>query len=214
MTTKVLIADDQEMVRLGLELIVKSDPELEVAGIAVDGFEALEMARELKPDVCTLDIRMPGLSGLEVTEKLNGAAGHRPAVVIVTTYDHNEYLFQALEHGASGFVLKDSPSEVITTAIHAAAKSDVLISPRLTHRLVDSFVARPADSRALNEFNDREREVLLAVCAGQRNHEIAEQISASTSTVKGYIANLMAKTGADNRVKLVIWVYRNTNVQL
>lgn len=212
MTIDVLIADDQAMVRTGLQQMIEADPALRVVGSAADGREALDLARRLRPDVCTLDIRMPELTGLEVTEELAKDAD-RPAIVIVTTYDLEEYLFRALQAGASGFVLKDASAQVVTGAIHAAATGESLISPRLTQRLIDTYLQRPRHAKALDRFTPREQDVLRAVCSGLTNDQIAEQHHISLSTAKGHIRTLMQKTGTDNRVKLVIWTYQNTTIQ-
>lgn len=211
MAIDVLIADDQEMVRTGLQQMIDADPGLRVIGVATDGREALDLARELRPDVCTLDVRMPELTGLQVTEHL-AADPDPPAIVIVTTYDLEEYLFRALQAGASGFVLKDASAAVLTGAIHAAATGETLISPRLTNRLIDTYLERPRQSTALDQFTPREQEVLGAVCSGLTNDEIARNHQMSLSTAKGHIRTLMQKTGADNRVKLVIWAYQHTTI--
>ncbi len=212
MSTTVLIADDQEMVRTGLQHMIDADPHLEVIGAAEDGRQALAMARELRPDVCTLDVRMPHLTGLEVTREL-ATDPDPPAIVIVTTYDLEEYLFQALEAGASGFVLKDSPATVVNDAIHAAATGDALISPTLTHRLIQTYLQKsPRRSSGLGRFTPREQEVLHAVCKGATNDELARTMTLSVSTIKGHIASLMQKTDTSSRVNLVIWAYRNTSI--
>lgn len=211
MTIEVLIADDQEMVRTGLQQMINADPGLEVVGVASNGQQALDLARELKPDVCALDIRMPRLTGLEVTQHLVKDPSP-PAIVIVTTYDIEEYLFKALQAGASGFVLKDASAAVLTGAIHAAATGETLISPRLTQRLIDTYLQRPRYSKALDRFTPREQEILRSVCSGLTNDEIASQHQISLSTAKGHIRTLMQKTGTDNRVKLVIWSYQHTTI--
>ena len=211
MSIDVLIADDQEMVRTGLQQMIDADPNLRVVGVARDGREALELARQLRPAVCTLDVRMPHLTGLQVTEVL-AADPEPPAIVIVTTYDLEEYLFKALQAGASGFVLKDASAAVLTGAIHAAATGETLISPRLTNRLIDTYLERPRTSTALDQFTPREQEVLGAVCNGLTNDEIARNLDMSLSTAKGHVRTLMQKTGADNRVKLVIWAYQHTTI--
>ncbi len=211
MTIDVVIADDQEMVRTGLKQMIDADPDLRVIGVANDGNEAIDLVRRLEPDVCTLDIRMPGLTGLEVTEALAGD-DDPPAIVIVTTYDVEEYLFRALQAGASGFVLKDASAAVLTGAIHAAATGETLISPRLTHRLIETYLERPRQSTAMELFTPREQEVLEAVCSGLTNDEIARNHQMSLSTAKGHIRTLMQKTGVDNRVKLVIWAYQHTTI--
>lgn len=212
MTITVMIADDQEMVRTGLRQMIEADPELRVVGVASDGAEALAMARELRPDVCTLDIRMPLLTGLEVTRQL-ASDPDSPAIVMVTTYDLDEYLFEALEAGASGFVLKDAPASLITGSIHAAATGDSLISPALTHRLIDTYVQdgrrRPG---GLGRFTPREQDVLRCICQGASNDDVARELNLSVSTIKGHVTSLMQKTSTTSRVNLVIWAYRNTHI--
>lgn len=208
MSITVLIADDQEMVRTGLFHMINSDPELEVVARANNGRSALEQARQLRPDVCVLDIRMPEMTGLEVTQHL-ATDPDPPKIVIVTTYDLEEYLIQALQAGASGFVLKDAPSSVLTAAIHAAANGDALISPALTHRLINTYIDQQPISIPTIDLTVREREVLAAVCEGLTNDEIGQSLHMALSTVKGHISTLMHKTSTTNRVKLVIWAYRS-----
>ena len=205
----VLIADDQEMVRTGLLHMLNADEGLRVIGTADNGREALQMARELRPDVCVLDIRMPEMTGLEVTQHL-AADEDPPKIVIVTTYDLEEYLLQALQAGASGFVLKDAPAAVLTGAIHSAASGDTLISPSLTNRLIRTYLdSQPRSNEPAVALTPRERDVLESVCAGDTNSEIANRLHMALSTVKGHIAALMHKTNTSNRVKLVIWAHRN-----
>lgn len=212
MTISVMIADDQEMVRTGLRYTIQADQGLRLVGEAADGRQALDMARELRPDVCALDIRMPHLTGLDVTRELAKDTSS-PAIVIITTFDLEEYLFQALEAGACGFVLKDAPASVITGAIHAAATGDALISHSLTKRLVETYLERsPGPTSGLNRFTPREQDVLRAVCQGSTNDELARTLNLSVSTVKGHITSLMQKTETTSRVNLVIWAFRNTSL--
>ncbi len=207
-----MIADDQEMVRTGLRQMIEADPELRVIGTAVDGQQALDLARELRPDVCALDIRMPNKTGLDVTREL-AADPDPPAIVMVTTYDLDDYLFEALEAGAAGFVLKDAPASVLHSAIHAAATGEALISPALTDRLIQTYLQRsPRPGTGLNRFTPREQDVLRAICEGATNDELARTLNLSVSTVKGHITSLMQKTETSSRVNLVIWAYRNTSI--
>lgn len=209
MTIRVLIADDQEMVRTGLRQMIDADPRLEVVATASDGREALDLIRRHRPDVCTLDIRMPMMSGLDVTRALLDE-DHRPAVVIVTTYDLEEYLFEALDAQASGFLLKDAASAVVIESIVAAASGEALISPSLTRRLIMTYLKKPTGRVAsLPSFTSREDDVLAGVCEGLTNDEISDRLHISLSTVKGHVASLMAKTESSNRVKLVIWAFRH-----
>nr|XP_061811374.1 nitrate/nitrite response regulator protein NarL-like [Nerophis lumbriciformis] len=212
MTISIMIADDQEMVRTGLRQMIGADPQLNVVGTADDGRQALDMARALKPAVCLLDIRMPILTGLEVTREL-ASDPDPPAIVIITTYDLEEYLFESLEAGASGFVLKGASAAVLNQAIHSAAAGDALISPGLTHVLIKTYLKQmPRSSPSLTMFTPREQDVLRSVCRGATNDEIARALELSVSTVKGHLTSLMHKTTTSSRVKLVIWAYRNTTI--
>ncbi len=212
MTISVVIADDQEMVRTGLRHSIEADPTLRVIGAASDGRQALQMIRDLRPDVCTLDVRMPHLTGLEVTQQL-AADPDPPAIVIVTTYDLDEYLFDALQSGAAGFVLKDAPATVLHGAIHAAATGEALISPALTDRLIKTYLQRsPQSAVGLSQFTPREQDVLRAVCDGATNDHVARELNLSVSTVKGHVTSLMKKTATTSRVNLVIWAYRYTGL--
>ena len=211
MTLNVLIADDQEIVRTGLEMILNAQDDIEVIATASNGTEALEKARALKPDVCLLDIRMPGLDGIEVTRQLAGPDAADPmAVVVITTFDQDEYVFGALRAGAKGFLLKDAGPALLAQAIRSAAEGDALIAPRVTARLLTTFAGRdtsaerPEPSEALTE---REEEVLLAVARGLTNTEIGEELHISLSTVKTHLASLMTKLGARNRVEIAMWAY-------
>ena len=207
MTTTVLIADDQEMARIGISRMISADPGLRVIAQAHHGREALELARATKPDVCLLDIRMPVLTGLEVTRQLMADADP-PAIVMITTFDLDEYLFDALDAGASGFVLKDASTQVIVGAVHAAANGEALLSPTLTRRLIETYLQRPPRVAEIIEgFTPREFEVLRAVCDGLTNDQLAREFGISSSTVKSHVASLMRKTDTTNRVSLVIWAF-------
>lgn len=213
MTIRVLIADDQEMVRRGLRRILESQPDIEVVGEAADGVAALEAARTLRPDVALVDIRMPRMDGLEVTRRLagTGPAGSgddalpRVRVVVVTTFDLDEYVYPALRHGACGFLLKRSGPSLLVEAVRAAVAGDSLISPSITVRLLKHVtVARPAAPRALEALTERETEIAGQVAAGLTNADIARELFISAGTVKTHVASIQRKLGVRNRVGIAV----------
>ncbi len=213
MTIRVLIADDQDIVRTGLRMILEAQPDIDVVGEAVDGRQALELAGRLRPDVCLFDIRMPELDGIEVTRRLAGPEVAAPlAIVVITTFDLDEYVHGALKAGARGFLLKDAGPELLAQAVRAAASGDALIAPSVTARLLAAFsdttaTVRNPPAEPLDPLSEREEEVLLIVARGRTNAEIADELSISLSTVKTHLASLMAKLGARNRVELAMWAY-------
>jgi len=217
MTIRVLIADDQDLVRVGLEMILNAQPTIEVVGTAVDGREAVDMARKLRPDVCLFDIRMPEFDGIAATELLAGPDVEEPlAVVMITTFDLDEYVHGALKAGARGFLLKDAGPELLVQAVHAAAAGDALIAPSVTVRLLSAFADASATSppdQPIESLTDREEEVLLSVAAGHTNEEVANELYISLSTVKTHLASLMNKLGARNRVEIAMWAYETGRVQ-
>lgn len=214
MSPRVLVADDQEIVRTGLVMILGAQPGIEVVGEAGDGHRAVELARRLRPDVVLMDIRMPGLDGLEATRRLAGPEVADPlAVVVITTFDLDDYVYAALKAGARGFLLKDAGPALLTQAVHAAASGDALIAPSVTGRLLQSFAdARPTAQEPAEPLTAREEDVLAALATGRTNAEIAEDLFVSLSTVKTHIANLMAKLGARNRVEIAMWAYESRRV--
>jgi DNA-binding NarL/FixJ family response regulator len=213
MTIQVLIADDQGIVRTGLRMILDAQPDIEVVGEAVDGRDALELARRLRPDVCLFDIRMPELDGIELTRRLAGPDVADPlAIVVITTFDLDEYVHGALKAGARGFLLKDAGPELLAQAVRSAASGDALIAPSVTARLLSTFSDLEASSskpaaQPLDPLTEREEEVLVTVARGRTNAEIADDLCLSLSTVKSHLASLMSKLGARNRVELAMWAY-------
>ena len=211
MTIRVLVADDQDLVRTGLRLILGTLDGIEVVGEAGDGQEAVRLARELRPDVCLMDIRMPIVDGVEATRQLAGPGVADPiAVVVITTFDLDEYVHGALQAGATGFLLKDAGPELLGEAIRAATRGDSLISPSITRRLLSTFARTGRAERPTqptDPLTDREEQVLLTIARGRTNAEIARELHISLSTVKTHVASLMAKLGARNRVEVAMWAY-------
>jgi DNA-binding NarL/FixJ family response regulator len=211
MTIGVLVADDQDIVRAGLTMILDAQPDVEVVGQAADGREAVALARKLRPDVCLLDIRMPEVDGIEATRQLAGPDVADPlAVIVITTFDLDAYVHGALKAGARGFLLKDAGPELLTQAIHAAANGDALIAPSVTARLLAAFAdtqQRQPPAQPIEPLTSREEEVLIPVAQGWTNHEIADDLHISLSTVKTHLASLMRKLNARNRVEIAMWAY-------
>jgi DNA-binding NarL/FixJ family response regulator len=210
-TIRVLIADDQDIVRAGLRMILDAQTGIEVVGEAADGREAIALARALRPDVCLFDIRMPEVDGIEATRQLAGPDIEDPlAVVVITTFDLDEYVHGALKAGARGFLLKDAGPALLTQAIHAAASGDALIAPSITARLLATFAetrGRTTPAQPIEPLTNREEEVLIPVAQGRTNSEIADDLHISISTVKAHLASLMRKLDARNRVEIAIWAY-------
>lgn len=210
MSIRVVVADDQDLVRTGLVMILDAQPDLEVVGEAADGLAALDLAIRLRPDVLLVDIRMPGLDGVEVTRRLAGPDVTDPmAVVVITTFDLDEYVLGALRAGARGFLLKDAGPDLLVQAIHAAANGDALIAPTVTRRLLATFADQtPSDPvQPIEPLTVREEEVLALVARGRTNAEIAAELFVGLSTVKTHVASLMIKLGARNRVEIAMWAY-------
>jgi DNA-binding NarL/FixJ family response regulator len=216
-TIRVIVADDQELVRAGLTMILDAQPGIEVIGEAADGRAAVALARELRPDVCLFDIRMPGTDGIEATRQLAGPDVDDPlAVIVITTFDLDEYVHDALKAGARGFLLKDAGPPLLIQAIHAAANGDALIAPSVTARLLATFSdarnGRPP-AQPTEPLTGREEEVLLTVARGRTNSEIADELHISLSTVKTHLASLMAKLGARNRVEIAMWAHETGRIK-
>jgi DNA-binding NarL/FixJ family response regulator len=208
----VLIADDQPLQRLGFRMLLETNPDTEVLGEAENGADAVRQAARLHPDVVLMDIRMPGLDGIEATRRIT-AAGGRSRVLIMTTFDADEYVHDALRAGASGFLLKDARPEDLLSGIRAVAMGDAIIAPALTRRLLSDFSSRRAtrpdlrDDRQSASLTDREREILVAISLGLTNSEIAERLVLSESTVKTHVGRVLAKIGARDRIQAVIFAY-------
>ena len=217
---RVLIADDQPLVRAGLSALVNLEPDLEVVGKASNGLEALELARELRPDVACLDIRMPGLDGIAVARELCGPDVEDPIpVLVLTTFDLDDYVFGALEAGVSGFLLKDAEPDVITTAIRQVAAGNGTIDQTLTKRILREFVQRRSlqpvtTSHESDVLTGREQEILRLLAQGMSNDEIAHDLVVEVSTVKSHLARMLPKLGVRSRLQAVVWAYQNRFVDL
>ncbi|MBT2233242.1 response regulator transcription factor [Nonomuraea sp. NEAU-A123] len=212
MTIRVLLADDQAMIRGCLRLIMEDQPDITVVAEAADGAEAVALARRLRPDVCLVDIQMPRLNGIEVTHALAGPGVADPLrVIVVTTFDLDEYVYGALRGGAVGFVLKDAGPTLLVEAVRAANAGDALISPSITLRLLRHLTAAaaPPARRAAQPLSEREVEVVRAIARGRTNQEIAAELFISLSTVKGHTSGILAKLGMRNRVEIVAWAWEN-----
>ena len=216
MTIRVVLADDQEIVRTGLRMILNAQSGIEVVGEAADGREAVALARRLRPDVCLFDIRMPDIDGIEATRQIAGPDVDDPlAVVVITTFDLDEYVYGALKAGARGFLLKDAGPELLVQAIQAAARGDALIAPSVTVRLLATFSntgAATPRAQPIEPLTVREEEVLVTVARGRTNAEIADELYISLSTVKTHLASLMNKLGARNRVEIAMWAYETGRI--
>jgi DNA-binding NarL/FixJ family response regulator len=216
MSIRLLIVDDQELIRIGLRLILEAQDDFEVVGEAADGQEALARAEELRPDVVLLDIRMPRMDGVETTARLTaGGLTPPPRVLILTTFDLDEYVFGALRAGAAGFLLKDASRERLIEAIRVLNAGDALLSPAITRRLVETFAARarppapPTPPGLLDELTPREREVLVLVARGLSNTEIAARLVVTEATVKSHVGAILSKLGLRDRVQAVVLAYEN-----
>jgi len=212
---RVLIADDQALVRAGLSALIGAEADIEVVGVAENGIRALELARELRPDIACLDIRMPGRDGIEVARELCAPAEGEPIpVLILTTFDLDDYVFSALEAGASGFLLKDSEPEVIVDAVRRVAAGEGTIDQSLTRRILHEFVQRrrlqPVTAqRADGILTAREREILLLLAEGLSNEQIGARLVVEVSTVKSHLARMLPKLGVRSRLQAVVWAYQN-----
>jgi DNA-binding NarL/FixJ family response regulator len=207
---RVLLADDQTLVREGFRMILEAQPDIEVVGEAGDGSQALELARETRPDLVLMDIRMPGMDGLDATRALL-RSGARTRVVILTTFDLDEYVYEAFKAGASGFLLKDLPRSQLIAAVRTAADGDALLSPSITRRLIEEFVRNPPQPpgipEALRGLSERELDVLRLVARGLSNAEIAAELVVSAATVKTHVAHILQKLDLRDRVQAIVLAY-------
>lgn len=212
---RVLLVDDQELVRSGFKLMLDLAEGIDVVGEAADGRQAVRLAKELQPDVVLMDVRMPEVNGIEATQQLQHA-GVDARVLVLTTFDLDEYVYGALKAGASGFLLKDAPREQLVTAVHTVARGESLLAPAITQRLIERFVTRTpaADaSRVLDELSQRELEVLRLMSRGLNNAEIAEHLIVGLATVKTHVASILRKVGVRDRVQAVVFAYEHGIVE-
>jgi DNA-binding NarL/FixJ family response regulator len=214
-TIRVLIADDQALMRGGFRMILDAEDDIEVVGEAIDGRDAIEQFGRLAPDIVIMDVRMPGMDGIEATRRL--AAADVPArVLILTTFDLDEYVFEALRAGASGFLLKDRPPEELVAAVRIVASGDALLAPSVTRRLIEEFAGRPdapMPAREIAELTDREREVLVLMARGLSNGEIAERLFVAETTVKTHVGHVLQKLRLRDRAQAVVVAYESGLVQ-
>jgi DNA-binding NarL/FixJ family response regulator len=221
-SVSVLLVDDQELMRMAFRMVIESQPDLTVAGEAANGLEAIAQVQELRPDVLLMDVRMPGLDGVEATRRIVGS-GSGARVIILTTFDLDEYVYAALRAGASGFLLKDAQPADLLSAIRAVASGDAVVAPSITRRLLDTYAHRlgthsggdpaermaPAQREQLEQLTAREREVLLLVARSMSNAEIAERLVLSEATVKSHVGRILAKLGLRDRVQIVVFAYES-----
>jgi DNA-binding NarL/FixJ family response regulator len=215
---KVLIVDDQSLVRGGFRMILEAEPDMEVVGEAADGLTAVIAARETEPDVILMDVRMPNVDGLEATRKLLEGKERGPRILILTTFDLDEYVYEALRAGASGFLLKDTPPEQLVEAIRLVSDGDALLSPEITRRVIAEFVERGTGATTgaasgIEELDGEELEVLRLLARGLSNAEIASEARLSEATVKGHVAGILAKLRLRDRVQAVVFAYEHGVVQ-
>ena len=212
MSIRVLLADDQAMVRAGFRMILGSEPDIEVIGEAENGDQAAAAANRLRPDVVLMDIQMPGVDGLQATRTITQNDQLTTRVVILTTFERDEYVFEALQCGASGFLLKNAPPEQLLHAVRVVAAGDALLAPSVTRRIIEQFAQRRLDPEAgahLHELTQREREVLVMLARGKSNAELAAELFVSEGTVKTHVSSLLAKLGLRDRVQAVVLAYES-----
>jgi DNA-binding NarL/FixJ family response regulator len=213
---RVLVADDQALVRAGFRAILEAQQDFDVVGEASDGGEAVAIAREVGPDVVLMDVRMPGIDGIEATRRLL-LDGDAPRVLVLTTFDLDEYVYEAMKAGASGFLLKDAPRDQLVGAVRTVAAGDALLAPALVRRLIEDFVRRPAPGARsppeLDELTERELQVLTLIAHGLANAEIAARLYVSEATVRTHVTHILAKLGLRDRVQAVVLAYETGLVQ-
>jgi DNA-binding NarL/FixJ family response regulator len=206
--TRILLADDHELMRAGFRMILQTEDDLDVVGEAADGIEAVALARELRPDVVLIDVQMPGVDGLAATREVVDSCECK--VLILTTFDREDYLFEALRAGASGFLLKNASPEDLISAVRIVARGDAMLAPEVTRRLLDRFAARPGNTRRpdlLDLLTDREQQILRLLAAGSSNAEIARQLFLGEATVKTHVSRVLSKLNLRDRVQAVVYAY-------
>ena len=215
MSIRLLLADDQELVRTGFRLILNAEPDMVVAGEAADGAQAVDESARLRPDVVLMDVRMPGVDGIEATRRLGRIGPEPPRVIMLTTFDLDQYVYDALRAGASGFLLKDAPAAQLVDAIRVVAAGDALLAPAITRRMIAEFAKRPLpqDEPALGDLTSRELEVLTLIARGRSNAEIGAELFISDATVKTHVKRVLAKLGLRDRVQAVVLAYETGIVQ-
>jgi DNA-binding NarL/FixJ family response regulator len=210
---RVLLVDDQELVRDGFSMILDAQPDIEVVATAGNGAEGVARAQEMHPDVVLMDVRMPGMDGIEATRRLRDGGFERLAILMLTTFDLDEYVYEALRAGASGFLLKDVPRAALVEAVRTVAAGDALLAPTITRRLIERFVASPSPTAPppsdLVDLSERERDVLLCLVRGRSNAEVAADLHVSEATVKTHVAAVLRKLGVRDRVQAVVWAYES-----
>jgi DNA-binding NarL/FixJ family response regulator len=209
--TRVLLVDDQELVRAGFRIILNSEPGIEVVGEAANGTDGVRLARELHPDVICMDVQMPGMDGLEATRQIVAESAIASHVLMLTTFDRDDYLFAALSAGASGFLLKTASPENLVEAVQVLARGDALLSPSVTRRVIESFgrQARQQPRVEVPDLTERETEVLAQIALGRSNAEIAVELYVGEATVKTHVSNVLAKLGVRDRIQAVVFAYEN-----
>jgi DNA-binding NarL/FixJ family response regulator len=215
MSIRLLLADDQELVRTGFRLILNAEPDMVVAGEAADGAQAVDESVRLRPDVVLMDVRMPGVDGIEATRRLGRIGPEPPRVIMLTTFDLDQYVYDALRAGASGFLLKDAPAAQLVDAIRVVAAGDALLAPGITRRMIAEFARRPLpqDEPALGDLTSRELEVLTLIARGRSNAEIGAELFISDATVKTHVKRVLAKLNLRDRVQAVVLAYETGLVQ-
>jgi len=210
---RVLLADDQALVRTGFRMILKAEPDIDVVGEAADGLQAIDAARRLRPDVIVMDVRMPMLDGLEATRRLLSSPDPGLRVLMLTTFDRDQYVYDALRAGASGFLLKDGPADQLVAGIRTVAAGGALLAPTVTRRLIEEFARRPPDTApppaGLAELTARERSVLVLLARGLSNAEIAAELVLGEATIKTHVAHLLSKLGLRDRTQAVVYAYES-----
>jgi DNA-binding NarL/FixJ family response regulator len=209
MSISVVIADDQDLVRTGFRAILNSEPDIEVVGEAGDGLAAVQASHHHSPDLVLMDIRMPVLDGLAATRRIVTGPDSKPRVLILTTFDLDEYVYEALRSGASGFMLKDNPADQLITAIRVVSEGDALLAPQITRRLISEFAHRPSTARSehLQVLTDRESEVLKLVARGLSNAEIANELYVAETTIRTHVGHILTKLVLRDRVQAVVLAY-------